>query len=398
MVTARQHAEAGRDRLASALIANGSLQPDWFAAYHAVPRHLFVPDTVWPGQADGVRQGRAVSRLEDPAGWWRAVYADVPLTTQWDDGVLPVHNGRGSSPSSSSSMPTMVFSMLGALDVADGHRVLEIGTGTGWNAALLSHRLGSANVTTVEVDRNTAADARHRLARAGYAPTAVVGDGAAGHPPGAPFDRVIATCSVRQLPPAWIEQCRPGAVILAPWGPEYGGEAIARLTVGQEGGARGRFVHSSAFMRMRAQRTTRPNSLAYLSAPWPADGVRSTTALSPDRLGDWAAMFAIGVRTPGVFPLTERYRDGSYTLWLHDTAVTSWATADWEPGRAEFEVVQSGPRRLWDEVESAWRWWDALGRPGFERFVLTVSPDGTQTVEPDRPGVRPGGPTGRGPR
>ncbi|WP_073812103.1 hypothetical protein [Kitasatospora sp. CB01950] len=49
----------------------------------------------------------------------------------------------------------------------------QIGTGTGWNAALLSHRLGSANVTTVELDHASAADARRRLGRAGYAPTAV---------------------------------------------------------------------------------------------------------------------------------------------------------------------------------------------------------------------------------
>ncbi|GGQ51012.1 protein-L-isoaspartate O-methyltransferase [Kitasatospora griseola] len=381
MVTARQLAEAGRERLASALIANGSLRSDWFAAYHAVPRHLFVPDTVWPGMADGVRQGDAVSRREDAAAWWRAVYADVPLTTQWDDGAH-LGNSRGAAPSSSSSMPTMVFTMLAALDVADGHRVLEIGTGTGWNAALLSHRLGSANVATVEVDRTTATDAGRRLARAGYAPVAVVGDGAAGHPPAAPFDRVIATCSVREVPRAWIEQCRPDAVIVAPWGPEYGGEAVVRLTTQPDGSARGSFVHSSAFMRLRAQRTSRPSSLAYLSAPWPADGTRSTTTLSPDELGGWEAMFAIGARVPGVFPLTERYPDGSYTLWLHDTAVTSWATADREPGRAEFEVVQSGPRRLWDEVEAAWRWWDARGRPGFEQFELTVTPDGTHTVRP----------------
>ncbi|WP_073812105.1 hypothetical protein [Kitasatospora sp. CB01950] len=192
---------------------------------------------------------------------------------------------------------------------------------------------------------------------------------------------MIATCPVGSVPPAWIRQCRPGAVIVAPWGPEYGGEATVRLTVRPDGSACGRFVHSSAFMRLRAQRSTRPaSSLAHLDGPWPADGVRSTTALSPDELGDWTAMFAIGVRVPAVFPLTERYPDGSYTLWLHDTAVTSWATADREPGRAGFEVVQSGPRRLWDEVESAWRWWDGLGRPGFDRFELTVSPGGEHTV------------------
>ncbi|MGW2873979.1 hypothetical protein [Kitasatospora sp. NPDC001225] len=115
----RHEAEAGRARLASALIANGSLAPDWLASYHAVPRHWFVPDLIWPGRADGVRQGESVHRFADPDGWLGAVYSDAPLTTQWDDGE---HSGfdRGTVPTSSSSMPTMVFSMLAALGVADG--------------------------------------------------------------------------------------------------------------------------------------------------------------------------------------------------------------------------------------------------------------------------------------
>ncbi|MEV7119900.1 methyltransferase domain-containing protein [Kitasatospora griseola] len=379
----KHDAEAGRTRLASTLVANGSLTSDWLGPYNAVPRHLFVPDTIWPGQGDGVRQGEAVSLSTAPETWWNAVYSDVPLTTQWDDGEH-AGNRRGTMPTSSNSMPTMVFSMLAALDVEDGNRVLEIGTGTGWNAALLSYRLGSENVVTVEVDDDSAASAQRRLVLAGYSPTPVVGDGTEGYAKAGPYDRVIATCSVGRVPYAWVKQSRPGGVIVAPWGPEYGGEAVVRLTVGDDGTASGRFVGSSAFMRLRQQRTARPSSLTYLAAPWPADGDRSVTHLSPDDVGGWLAMFAIGVQVPGAFPLTERYDDGSYTLWLHDTAVTSWATADWEPDRMEYEVVQSGPRNLWDEVETAWHWWDDQGRPGFNRFGLTVTSDG-HTVWLDSP-------------
>ncbi len=379
-------AEAGRTRLASALIANGSLSSDWLSTYHAVPRHWFVPDLIWPGQGDGVRQGDAVNRHADPVTWWNAVYTDAPLTTQWDDGDH-TGDGRGTVPTSSNSMPTMVFSMLGALDVADGDRALEIGTGTGWNAALLSHRLGAGSVATVEVDEASAAEARFRLARAGYAPQLVVGDGSKGFAAGAPFDRVIATCSVRRVPYAWVEQARPGGVIVAPWAPEYGGEAVVRLTVGEDGTASGRFVGSSAFMRLRQQRTSRPGSLEYLSDPWPADGARSSTSLSPEDVGGWLAMFAIGVQVPEAFPLVERYADGTYTLWLHDTAVTSWATVEWEPDRTAYEVVQSGRRRLWDEVAAAWHWWDSRGRPGFDRFGLTITPGGQMVWldSPDNP-------------
>ncbi|MDF3291980.1 methyltransferase domain-containing protein [Streptomyces silvisoli] len=381
-----QHeAGAGPERLASALIEKGSLTSDWLPAYQAVPRHLFVPDTIWPGRAGMNRQSDRVMRADEPDVWWRAVYSDAPITTQWDDGAY-TGPGKGKSPSCSNSMPTMVFSMLDALSVEPGNRVLEIGTGTGWNAALLSHRLGAENVVTVEVDEASARDARARLSAAGFEPLAVVGDGAKGYPEGAPYDRVIATCSIGSVPREWIEQTRPGGVIVAPWGPTYGGEAVARLTVADEGAAAGPFVGSSAFMRLRAQRKDLPPTRAYLNGEeWPADGAKSMTTLSPDDVGDWIHMFAIGVQVPGLFCRVCWGSDGAYRLWLHDTAVTSWATVDYEKGRTQYEVMQSGARNLWDELETAWRWWNQQGQPGFERFGLTVSANG-HTVWLDNPG------------
>ncbi|MFF7727414.1 methyltransferase domain-containing protein [Streptomyces sp. NPDC008001] len=379
--------EAGPQGLASALMESGALTSDWLPAFTAVPRHLFVPDVIWPGRAGMNRQSDRVIRGEEPDAWWEAVHRDAPITTQWDDGAYD-GPGKGKVPSSSNSMPTMVFSMLNALGVEDGHTVLEIGTGTGWNAALLSHRLGAGNVVTVEVDPVSAEAARQRLRAAGHQPLCVVGDGAEGYADAAPYDRVIATCSVGRVPRAWRAQTKPGGLIVAPWGPVYGGEAVARLTVAGDGSASGRFAGSSAFMRLRAQRTARVHVREYLKGvPWPADAARSTTALSPEALGEWVVMFAVGVQVPGVFPWMESYDDGSYTLWLRDTAVTSWATAEYEEGREEFEVRQSGPRKLWEEVEAAYRWWEAHGRPGFARFGLTVDDAGERVWldSPDRP-------------
>ncbi|MFH8405987.1 methyltransferase domain-containing protein [Streptomyces sp. NPDC018019] len=353
-------------------MGKGSLTSDWLPAYKAVPRHLFVPEVIWPGRAGRNRQDERVVRAEDPATWWAAVHRDAPITTQWDDGKY-TGPGKGRIPSSSNSMPTMVFSMLDALSVEKGHRVLEIGTGTGWNAALLSHRLGAGNVISVEVDAASARDARQRLRAAGFEPFVVVGDGAEGYAESAPYDRVIATCSIGSVPRPWVKQTRPGGIIVAPWGPVYGGEAVVRLEVSGDGTATGRFMGSSAFMRLRGQRTERRHVREYLGGrDWPADGMRSTTFLSPEAVGDWHVMFAIGVQMPNAFPWAESYGDGSYTLWLRDMAVTSWATVDYVPGRAEFEVRQSGPRRLWDEVVAAHRWWEGRGRPGFDRFGLTV--------------------------
>lgn len=371
-MTEHELREASLHGLASRLKESGALTSDWLPAFAAVPRELFVPDLMWPGQSKGTGQGAAIDRNEDPEAWFRAVYSDVSLTTQWDDGQHS-GTGKGRAPTCSNSQPSMVFSMLEALDVQETSRVLEIGTGTGWNAALLSERVGPGNVFSVEVDEENAKSARERIESAGYRPTLVVGDGFEGYREGAPYDRVLVTAALTEVPHRVISQVRTGGVIVAPYATTYGGEGVVRLTVQRDGSAVGPFVGSSAFMRLRQQRQKRRHVREYLGGePWPSDGVKSMTSLSPEDIGDWLPMFAIGLQTQGVFPWAETYDDGSYTLWLRDTAVTSWATVDYEPGREEFEVYQSGPRKLWDEVTVAYLHWDAMGKPGWERFGLAV--------------------------
>lgn len=376
---------AGRSRLASALAASGALTDDWLPAFEAIERERFIPDRIWPGTADGTRQNQLVSRATDRDGWLDAVYSDIPLTTQWDDGK---HQGdeAGTTPTSSNSMPTMVFSMLADLDVQDGHRALEIGTGTGWTSALLAHRLGGGHVVTVEVDPDVSAQARANHAQARVSPLAVVGDGRGGWQAGAPYDRVIVTASLIDVPSALLAQTRPGGVIVAPFGTEYGGEGIVRLTVDQDGSASGPFTRSSAFMRLRQQRSPRPLVDAYLhGVPWPAGAARSETTLAPPRTGGWLVQLVIGLRVPGVFWRAERYEDEAYTLWLYSTDTQSWATADYVRNADTYEVRQSGPRQLWDEVEAAYRWWEANGSPGLERLGLTIGAAGQHHAWLDDP-------------
>ncbi len=97
---------------------------------------------------------------------------------------------------SSSTKPDLMVRMLETLDVRDDARVLEIGTGTGYNAALLSHRLGEDRVYSVDVDAELVGPARERLADIGVHPHLATLDGEKGWPEHAPFDRIIATCSV----------------------------------------------------------------------------------------------------------------------------------------------------------------------------------------------------------
>ncbi|MEK8171022.1 rRNA adenine N-6-methyltransferase family protein [Streptomyces sp. M19] len=114
-----------------------------------------------------------------------------------------------------------------ALDVDDGMTVLEIGTGTGYSTALLCHRLGEDNVTSVEVDPEVARRADDALEAIGYSTWTVTGDGLLGHPRRAPYDRTIATCALRRIPHAWVRQTKPGASSWPPSAPAHGPTAPA---------------------------------------------------------------------------------------------------------------------------------------------------------------------------
>ncbi|MEU0210574.1 methyltransferase domain-containing protein [Streptomyces canus] len=206
--------------------------PVWREAFEAVPRHLFVPYYYV-----GVRGGyeRRWGESPDPRArekWVRGAYADAPLATRLRDGELV----------SSSSQPSLMAMMLVALRVRDGDRVLEIGAGTGYNAALLAHRLGDDCVTTVDLEPEITEAARRHLAAAGYHPAVVTGDGARGVPERAPFDRIVATCTLSSVPVAWLAQCRPGARILSPLA-----TGLIALTVRDAGHAEGRFLHTPAY-------------------------------------------------------------------------------------------------------------------------------------------------------
>jgi protein-L-isoaspartate(D-aspartate) O-methyltransferase len=215
------------------LTAAGVLQdPAWRAAFAAVPRHLFVP-YFWTGRGAGYE--RLWGEDPDPeqrARWLRGVYADTPLATRLRDGELV----------SSSSQPSLMAKMLDALQVGDGHNVLEIGAGSGYNAALLCHRLGDGLVTTVDLEEEITESARTHLAALGYHPAVITGDGARGCPARAPFDRILVTCTLPLIPYAWLAQCRPGARILAPLS-----TGLIALGVRDADFAEGRFLHTPAY-------------------------------------------------------------------------------------------------------------------------------------------------------
>ena len=227
-------AVSARAELVRAIGLSGAwdADPGWRAVFAAVPRHLFVP-YYYVAVADG--NERLWRDSPDPRTrerWLRGVYADVPLATRLRDGELV----------SSSSQPSLMARMLAELRVSDGDRVLEIGAGTGYNAALLAERLGDEQVTTVDLEPEITDSARTHLADAGHRPTVVTGDGTRGVPEHGPYDRIIATCALTTIPRAWPAQCTPGARILAPLA-----TGLIALTVRDATHAEGTFLNTAAY-------------------------------------------------------------------------------------------------------------------------------------------------------
>lgn len=348
--------------LAESLFGSGVVPPGWEDAVASVDRGLFVPDR-FPG----------FDKDADPAGWRERVYGDAPVVTQFNDG-LDTGEGAFQRPSSSSSMPSIMLEMLALLDVRDGHRVLEVGTGTGYQAAWLCHRLGDTQVTSIEYDPDVLAQARANLAASSYAPHLVLGDGLAGHPPNAPYDRVVVTCTVR----TWgslLDQCPNGRVV-APWGSSFFAASFVTLDV-CDGVGCGRFSGDPAFMWDRTHRAGAGHVRDFYHQE---KGEAGSTRIPPQNVLQEDPAFFVGLHVTDAWTRWCAADDesGEATLWIFADDGASWATVEYAPDTAVFETDQYGPRRLWDEVQDAYSRWRTLGSPGRDRFGLTVTPAGQE--------------------
>ncbi|GLW53990.1 ATP-grasp peptide maturase system methyltransferase [Kitasatospora phosalacinea] len=370
-----------RTDLVAQLIADGELtDPEWVKAASAVPREKFAP--AYFLAVDGSTPTSYIPVDANDDGWLEGVYTNQTLITQLaqpdgtitatDAGRLPVVG----EPSSSSTLPSLVLNMWQLLGVEDGHRVLEIGTGTGYSTALGAHRLGDENLTSIEYDPVVAELAAAAIEAAGYSPRLVVGDGLLGDPAGETYDRLIATCAVRYVPQPWLYQVRPGGRILATIGGWGHGFGLADLTVTAPGEATGRFLPGFVnFMIARPHgRPPRP-SVALLP------GNERQSILDPALLDTWTGRWVGQLAAPSA----ERLGAGTdQILWDVATGSQARTTANANGG---WTVTQRGPLRLWDKVEDALFLWRTAGEPHQEKFGITITPT-AQTVwleTPDGP-------------
>jgi protein-L-isoaspartate(D-aspartate) O-methyltransferase len=204
--------ERRRERMVERLRDRGVVESERTAdALRAVPRHEFVP-----------------------AGNRSEAYRDRPL---------PIGEGQ------TVSAPHMVAVMVERLDLSAGDEVLEIGTGCGYHAAVTAEVVGEEHVYSVEYVPELADRARETLDRLGYDIAIRTGDGHDGWPEHAPYDAAYLTCAAEQVPPAVVEQVRPGGRVLAPVGGRR--QELVRLTVDEDGETDRETFGGVRFVRMQ---------------------------------------------------------------------------------------------------------------------------------------------------
>ncbi|MGD0273106.1 MAG: methyltransferase domain-containing protein [Gaiellaceae bacterium] len=357
-----------RDELVNQLVTVGAVRSEVVeSAFRKVPRHLFVHGL----------------KLEE-------VYGDFSLITKQ----------IGSIPMTSSTQPSLMAAMLESLELKEGLKVLEIGTGTGYNAALLCEIVRDPHqVFTIDIDPDNIEDARSNLSAADYLGLTVqLQEGSRGLPAHAPYDRIVATCSVREIPQSWIDQLKDGGVLVAPiW---VNGAQITPSLTKQNGVLIGRSTTLGGFMEMRPQAyqelltadSSDTGGELLISTEHAGlfdeqevirllEGVRKETklsleGLSPSNRIEFFVFLALREEASVEVFLEndeDRFGFGDAAAGIVDCKRQSACliSRDWR-------VLVYGKPYAYEKVLSVATDWDRLGRPGLDRLHVSVYPRGTK--------------------
>jgi protein-L-isoaspartate(D-aspartate) O-methyltransferase len=353
------------------------------AAFMCVPRHPFI-DYFFLRERRNDRRVRwrhiQPSSLQDTEAWLRAMYTNEPLITAYNES-----DGTHNSTSSSSSPGAMAL-MLEASELCPGLRVLEIGTGTGYNAGLLASIVGDPhNVFTVEIDADLAQRAQQKLDQVvGEGITVYAGDGLRGYTPGAPYDRILATGSCYKVPLAWLDQLRPGGIILMNLRGHLGPCAFLKVVkVGPQRAAHGTFLSASDFMELHdadsPSRKLADLVAQYFARPVTTQMAFACTEFDPSLLWDDHRLdFLLQLSFPHMY-LTSVHIDPIYPS-LIDMASDTMLVFRQTEQKNEWVVEIKGQEQLWHEVAQAYRLWVDTGKQEVSGYLLEVDEVGNQSV------------------
>jgi protein-L-isoaspartate(D-aspartate) O-methyltransferase len=343
-------------------------------AVRDVPRHHFVHRF----QAD--RAGP----VEDFA-------AERHLAAVYSDRVLAHVGPDDTALDSTNSQPSYVLWLLHRLGLEPGHRALEIGSGSGWLAAVIGRLVGDGSVVGVEILADLARRSRDDLAALGIANVAIVeGDGTAGHAAGAPYDRAMITAAVWDLPAALFEQVAEGGRLLLPIALAGGAGRDCHVAVLRREGDRfraleavpGRFVRFTGPGQERGAERRRLEELPFWS------GIGGTTVHRPLSLGlrdparfggaAYAFRLFLGQTEPGFTVFDDGAGDDPAVspFGLVDAAARSVAMC--RPGT----LLGYGSPEAAGRLDTAYRRWTALGMPGPAAFELEL----VRAAQAPRPG------------
>lgn len=294
---------------------------------------------------------------------------DTSLARVYRDEPLPTALNERGRPRSSSTAPWLMAQMLESLDLRPGQRVLEIGAGTGYNAAHLARLVGpNCFVNTIEIDPDLARRARAALTATDHRNVAVhTADATSVPPPGGPYDRILVTAGFWQLPAVLWGALRPKGVLVGSFGRRLIGP-IAVMTKDDDGCGTGRFLPGpnisftplvgsgvAVVPHVRFPSEERENSV------WRSSDF-DPSFIAPEHVG---SLFVLQLEVPE-----------ADLRWYPPQSVTE--VRDEATGEvARFRKgSSSGSRTLVSRLERVQRTWLDLGRPEPPRFRIRVSPDG----------------------
>jgi protein-L-isoaspartate(D-aspartate) O-methyltransferase len=217
------------ERLAAELA--GKIPAVWVDVVSVVDRAKFIPARVWVYDEGNVPQ--PLDRDTDPRRWWQVVSSDTAIMTQFDNGATVWPDATREHPTSSASQPSLMLNMLTALDVHQGHQVLEIGTGTGYQTAILAEL--AREIVTIERLPELGRAAHELLLDLGYSNIEFrIGDGSLGCPERAPYDAILVTAGAPDYPAPLYRQLQVGGRLVIPVGDETA-QTLRVVTRGEQG-------------------------------------------------------------------------------------------------------------------------------------------------------------------